>query len=148
MRTLSLLGLSTVALLMSINIAMAEPASLYQRLGGQPAIHAVVNDFIGNVAADTRINRFFAKTDIPHLKNMLEQQLCAATGGPCVYQGRDMKTTHSGMNVTEADFNYLVADLVMSLDKFKVPATEKGELLGALGGMKNDIVSKATPHMD
>ena len=148
MHPLSFLGFGTIALSMYMNVAMAEPASLYQRLGGQPAIHAVVNDFIGNVAADTRINHFFAKTDIPHLKSMLEQQLCAATGGPCVYHGRDMKTTHSGMKVTEADFNDLVEDLVASLDKFKVPTPEKSELLGALGGMKNDIVSKTTHHMD
>jgi hemoglobin len=119
-----------------------EKKSLYDRLGGQPAIVAVVDDFVGNVAADNRINGFFARTDIPRLKRLLVEQICAGTGGPCTYTGRDMKTAHRGMNITEAQFNALVEDLVKSLDKFKVPAQEKGELLGILGPMKPSIVGQ------
>ena len=116
--------------------------TLYERLGGKPAITAVVDDFIANVAADTRINRRFGGTDIPRLKMMLVEQICAGSGGPCTYTGRDMKTTHTGMNIQGAEFDALVEDLVKSLDKFKVPAREKGELLGVLGPMKGDIVGK------
>jgi len=115
--------------------------SLYDRLGGKDAITAVVEDFVGNVAGDKRINAFFANADIPHLKQMLVDQICEATGGPCKYTGKDMKTSHNGMNIKEADFNALVEDLVKSLDKFKVGEKEKGELLTALGGMKGDIVT-------
>jgi hemoglobin len=115
-------------------------ASLYDRLGGKPAITAVVDDFVGNVAADSRINGFFAKTDVPRLKRLLVEQICAGSGGPCAYTGRDMKTTHMGMGVSDADFNALVEDLVKSLDKFKVPEREKNELLGVLGPMKPQIV--------
>ena len=116
--------------------------SLYDRLGGQPAIVAVVDDFVGNVAADTRINGMFAGTDIPRLKRLLVEQICAGTGGPCKYTGRDMKTAHRGMKVTDAHFNALVEDLVKTLDKFKVPAKEKGELLAILGPMRPDIVGQ------
>lgn len=119
-----------------------QQKSLYDRLGGKDAIVAVVDDFVGNVAADNRINRYFAKTDIPRLKRNLVDQICAATGGPCTYTGRDMKTAHAGMGVTNADFDALVGDLVKSLDKFKVGAQEKNELLSALGGMKGDIVGQ------
>jgi hemoglobin len=119
-----------------------EKKSLYDRLGGQPAIVAVVDDFVGNVAADNRINGFFARTDIPRLKRLLVEQICAGTGGPCTYTGRDMQTAHRGMNITDAQFNALVEDLVKSLDKFKVPAQEKGELLGILGPMKPSIVGQ------
>jgi len=119
-----------------------QQKSLYDRLGGQPAITAVVDDFVGNVAADTRINRFFARTDIPRLKRLLVEQICQGTGGPCTYTGRDMKTTHAGMGITDAQFNALVEDLVKSLDKFKVPEKEKGELLGILGPMKPSIVGQ------
>ena len=70
--------------------------SLYERLGGQPAIVAVVDDFVGNVAKDKRIKGFFAHTDIANLKTKLVEQICAATGGPCTYTGRDMKTVHAG----------------------------------------------------
>ena len=119
-----------------------QQKSLYDRLGGQPAITAVIDDFVGNVAADTRINRFFARTDIPRLKRLLVEQICQGTGGPCTYTGRDMKTTHAGMGITDAQFNALVEDLVKSLDKFKVPEKEKGELLGVLGPMKPSIVGQ------
>jgi hemoglobin len=121
--------------------AMAKK-SLFDRLGGKPAITAVVDDFIANVAGDTRINQRFAGTNIPQLKTMLVDQICEATGGPCRYTGRDMKSAHAGMRITDVEFNALVEDLVKSLDKFKVPAQEKSELLTALGGMKSQIVGQ------
>jgi hemoglobin len=117
-------------------------ASLYDRLGGQTAIVAVIGDLVGNVAADKRINARFAKTDIPHLKQMLVEQVCQATGGPCTYTGKSMRDAHKGMKITDADFNALVEDLTKSLDKFKVGEKEKSELLTALGSMKGDIVGQ------
>ena len=117
-------------------------ASLYERLGGKPAITAVVDDFIGNVAGDTRINKRFGSADIPKLKTRLVDQVCEASGGPCKYTGASMRDAHTGMKITDAEFGALVEDLVKSLDKLKVPAKEKGELLGALGGMKGDIVGR------
>ncbi|MER3523926.1 MAG: group 1 truncated hemoglobin [Ignavibacteria bacterium] len=121
---------------------MMKEKSLYERLGGKKAITAVVDEFVVNVGADTKINHFFAHTDLKHLKKMLVDQICEATGGPCKYKGKDMKTAHKGMGVTEDDFNALVGDLVKALDKFKVGEKEKGQLLAALGGMKDDIVEK------
>lgn len=114
--------------------------SLYDSLGGKTAITAVVDQFVANVAADIRINSRFATTDIPRLKGHLVDQICMATGGPCAYRGRDMKTTHAGMGITESDFTALVEDLVAALDRFKVPGREKGDLLGLLAPMKKDIV--------
>jgi hemoglobin len=102
----------------------------------------VVDDFIGNVAADNRINKRFANTNIPRLKTMLVDQICEAAGGPCKYTGRSMLDAHRGMNTTDAEFNALVEDLTKSLNKFKVPAEEQRELLTALGGMKGDIVGR------
>jgi hemoglobin len=109
-------------------MAMKQPASLYDRLGGKSAITAVVDDFIGNVAADSRINGRFAGANIPRLKQMLVDQICAASGGPCTYTGRDMVAAHKGMNIREDEFGALVGDLVKSLDKFQVPEKEKGEV--------------------
>jgi hemoglobin len=114
--------------------------SLYDRLVGKAAITAVVDQFVANVADDKRINGRFATTDISRLKKNLVDQVCMASGGPCTYTGRDMTTTHAGMKITTADFNALVEDLVASLDKLRVPETEKKELLGILGPMKKDIV--------
>jgi len=116
--------------------------SLYDRLGGKPAITAVVDDFTARVAADRRINSFFTTTDIPSFKAKLIDQICEASGDPCKYTGKDMKTTHAGMDITNADFDALVEDFVITLDKFKVPEKEKNELLSVLGPMRKDIVTK------
>jgi hemoglobin len=86
-------------------------ASLYQRLGGLKAIEVVVDDFVAFVAADKRINARFAQTDVPRLKQRLVEQVCQGTGGPCTYQGRDMASTHKGMNITDSEFSALVEDL-------------------------------------
>ena len=120
--------------------SFAAERSLYERLGGVGAIQAVVTKFIGNVGADKRINGRFANTDLKQLNKHLVDQVCQASGGPCTYTGRDMKTTHKGMKLTTADFNALVEDLVKALDTFNVPEKEKGELLAVLGPMKKDIV--------
>ncbi len=114
--------------------------SLYDRLGGKDAITGVVDKFVGFVVADERITGFFKNADAANLKKQLVDQICAASGGPCKYTGKDMKTAHAGMGVKEADFNALVEDLVKALDEFKVPQKEKDDLLGALATMKGDIV--------
>jgi len=121
--------------------APADPASLYVRLGKKEAITAVVDEFIGRVAADARIKHRFFNTDIPKLKRLLVELVCMATGGPCKYTGQDMETSHAGMELVDEEFTALVEDLAGALDKFKVPAKEKGELLGALGPMQPQIVT-------
>jgi hemoglobin len=141
--------LSTIAVALLAGAATATAASaqmmhksLYERLGGTPAITAVVDDFVGNVAADRRINGFFAHADIARLKYHLVQQICQGTGGPCHYTGRDMKTVHAGMGIRGRDFNALVQDLGKSLNKFKVPRREQKELVAILAPMKRDIVTR------
>lgn len=144
-RTYSLVFLPTalaLGLTGCVGMTATSESSLYQRLGGQSAIVAVVDDFIANVAADARINRRFAKTDIGKLKARLVEQICVGTGGPCVYTGADMRKAHAGMRITDAEFTGLVEDLVKTLDKFQVQAKEKNELLGILGPMKSDIVNR------
>ena len=125
---------------LSTSTSFAADRSLYERLGGQGAIQAVVTKFINNVKGDKRIVGYFANADLKKLDKLLVEQVCMATGGPCSYSGRDMKTTHKGMKVTDAAFGALVEDLVSALDTFNVPKKEKDELLGILGPMKSDIV--------
>ena len=116
--------------------------TLYERLGGLPYIQIVVDDFVANVAADDRINKRFEKTNIPVLKKHLVDQICQASGGPCKYTGRDMKATHTGMKITEAEWNATVENLTKALDKNNVGAQAKSELLGALAPLKADIVGQ------
>jgi hemoglobin len=122
-----------------------EQRSLYDRLGGREAVVAVVDDFVGRAAADARINGKFARTDVPRLKAMLVEQVCAATGGPDKYTGRGMRDTHDGMGVTAGEFDALVADLVATLNQFNVPQAEQQELLGILGPLRGDIVEVESP---
>jgi hemoglobin len=138
-----LVGLAALA---SSAALQANDTTLYQRLGGKPAITAVVDEFVARVAADSRINAFFAATAadpqrLAAFKGKLVDQICQASGGPCKYTGKDMKSAHAGMGIREADFNALVEDLVGALDKLKVAAADKNTLLGVLGPMKGDIVT-------
>ena len=148
-RFFAVTGLAAGLAVGSLGVADAQEktTSLYQRLGGKKAITAVVDEFVSRCAADTRINSFFAAAAAdPHrlaaFKSHLVDQICEASGGPCKYQGKDMKTAHRGMGVTGAAFSALVEDLVGALDKFHVGEQEKKDLLGALGPMKADIVEK------
>ncbi len=105
----------------------------------------MTDDFLGRLSADPAFTRFFAghSTDsIKRIRQNIVDQLCAMTGGPCVYLGRDMKTSHAGLGVTEKDWDTSVKLLVATLDKFSVPAKEKDEVLGAVGALKKDIVEK------
>ena len=127
--------------------AAKKEKSLYDQLGKKPGITKVVDMFVGNVGGDKRINQQFAATvadpaRLQKFKSNLVDQICEASGGPCKYTGKDMKTAHAGMGITTADFNALVEDLVAALNKAKVKKEAQDKLLGALGGMKGDIVEK------
>ena len=122
--------------------AFSQGKSLYDRLGGQAAIEAVVGDFSARVLADARVNKKFARSNAPRLVKNLTDFVCKATGGPCAYTGLSMKKSHKKMGVTTGEFNALVEDLVATLNKFNVPDKERGELLAVLGPMAKDIVEK------
>jgi len=122
-----------------------QPSSLYHRLGGYDAIAAVTDDFVGRLGSDPQLKRFFTglSTDSQKkLRQHIVDFLCNATGGPCLYTGRDMKTAHTGLGITEDDWNATVKHLVATLDKLKVPEKEKNEVLGAISGLKGDIVGR------
>jgi hemoglobin len=108
---------------------------------------AVVDDFFGRAAADARVNRKFAKTDVTRYKFRLVQQLCHVTGGPCPDVPRDMAAVHGNLGITDGEFDAVVEILVTTLSAFKVPKAEQTELLGILGPLRGQIVevqSKAT----
>ena len=138
--------LAVVALHMVACATMGDPPpTLYKRLGGREGIALVVGDFVTNMAGDSRVNARFKDMKGPEaekLKSNLADQICDATGGPCSYLGRDMKTTHKGMKITDSEWNATVENLVKALDKNKVDPKDKTELLGLLGPMKADIVGQ------
>jgi hemoglobin len=123
--------------------APAPDKSLFERLGGEPAITAVVDEFVTRTTTDARIKYRFFNTDAVQLKRLLVEFVCVAAGGPCKYTGRDMTSSHAGMDLVDDEFTALVEDLIGALDKFHVPDREKGEVLGALGPLKPQIVVPA-----
>ncbi len=123
----------------------AAQDSLYKRLGGYDALAAVTDDFIGRLATDPKEGRFFVglSTDSKvRVRQHVVDFLCVATGGPCKYTGRDMETAHTGLNITEDDWTISVKALTDTLNKFKVPAREQGEVIGAIAGLKSKIVGR------
>lgn len=119
--------------------------SLYERLGGYNSIAGVVDDFIGRLVADKQLGRFFighCTNSKKKMRQLIVDMLCEATGGPCIYTGRDMKTVHTGLGITESDWQVSVKLLTATLDKFKVPQKERDDVFGAVSGLKLDIVGR------
>lgn len=139
------LVLSLLLTMTATAIAASQEKSLYERVGGYNALAAVVDDFIVRLVTDKQFEKFFGGHGTDSKKRIRQHildQFCAATGGPCIYTGRDMKTTHTGLNITNAEWDAAAKHLVASLDKFKVPEKEKGEILAFVTSLKKDIVEK------
>src|ERR1039457_5126339 len=141
----------TAALLAAITVsglAAAEPhASLYQRLGGMPAIRAVVDDLVSRILADERVNKWFAHAasdpaNAAAYKRSLADFLCQGTGGPCQYTGPAIVTPHTVPGGTGEAVDAAVEDLVATLEQRKVPENERADLLGILGPMKMAVVQR------
>lgn len=144
-RTVATFVALVISLSLSQNALAQNKDSLYKRLGGYDAIAKVTDSFIMKLATDKKLGRFFvgaSDNSKKRIRQLVVDQLCEATGGPCVYIGRDMKTSHKGLGITEEDWNTAVKHLVATLTEFKVPEAEQKELAAALSGLKADIVEK------
>jgi hemoglobin len=125
--------------------AAAAPASLYQRLGGYDALAGVTDDFLARMLGDPKMAPYFETVDEKgkkQLRQMLVDQLCAATGGPCIYVGADMPTAHKDLHISDKAFDVAAQYLGETLDKFKVPEKEKGEVLSYVSSTRKEIVGK------
>ena len=143
--TVFALVLSLLLTMSATAMAATQEKSLYERVGGYNALAAVVDDFIVRLVTDKQFEKFFsgASNDTKkRIRQHILDQFCAATGGPCVYTGRDMKTSHAGLMITNAEWDAAAKHLTASLDKFKVPEKEKGEILAFVTSLKKDIVEK------
>jgi hemoglobin len=144
MRTLSWFKVAAVGVVIVAvgcsRVASKPEPSLYDRLAGTPAITAVVGDFLAAVGNDERVKHQLPVERVPAVNTMLVEMVCQATGGPCVYTGRNMKAAHAGMGISHAEFDAVVDDLVQTLNKYKVPEREQQELLALLAPLRDDIV--------
>jgi hemoglobin len=141
----TLSALTLVAALASAAFAanvQAQPDdSLFQQLGARPGLVALTDDFMLRLMADPRMNPFFKEVDPKTFKAHLVDQLCEVSGGPCKYPGKDMKTVHSGQDVTRSNFNALVEVLQQSMDAQGIPFRVQNRLLAQLAPMHRDIVN-------
>ncbi|HEX4377578.1 MAG TPA: group 1 truncated hemoglobin [Steroidobacteraceae bacterium] len=127
--------------------ADAHAATLYQQIGGEPKMRAVVDDFTQIALADDRINFTFAETDMKVFSRLLFEQLCNITQGPCRYTGRSMLEAHKKLNITNAMFNALAEDLYAAFDREKVPYRLQNRVMVLLAPMQHDVVKVgAGPH--
>ena len=116
--------------------------TLYESMGGEPALRSAVEHFADLVQTDDRINFTFAEADMSKFKKLIFEQLCNLSGGPCQYTGRDMRTSHAKLNINNAEFNALAEDLYIALDQAGVPYRLQNKLMALLAPMQHDIVKK------
>jgi hemoglobin len=117
--------------------------SLYARLGGYDAIVAVTEDLLSRLTKDPQLDRFWkhrGEDGLRREKQLLIDFLCASAGGPLVYVGRDMKTSHKGMGIDESDWRIFVGHVDATLESFKVPSAERDAVLAFVDSTKRDIV--------
>ncbi len=117
--------------------------SLYERLGGYDAIAAVTDALMVRVKDDDKLRRFYdhrGADGIAREEQFLVDFLCASSGGPMVYTGRDMKTVHIGMRLDEDDWKRAMVHLTATLEAFEVPEQEKGEVMSFHENLKSEIV--------
>jgi hemoglobin len=116
--------------------------SLFRALGGLPVIERVVQDFMDNMLADARIRHTFDHSNIKRVKEKLVEQFCELSGGGCVYTGDPMREVHQGLKLSNADFNALVEDLQLSMDKNGIPSRTQNRLLALLAPMQRETVTR------
>ena len=123
---------------------MLDPEkSLYHRLGGYDAIAAFADDLLPRVLADPQLGIYWkgkCKDSLRKERQVLVDYLCAAAGGPVNYSGRDMKTSHEGLGISESDWDVFAKHAVASLEDLGVPQREKNDVLALASSLKGDIV--------
>lgn len=126
------------------NPAPADPSLLpvYREFGEIAGLTALMDDFMVILLADERTRPFFKDADQPKVKKLLAEQFCVILGGPCTYTGRDMKSTHKGLDIGRGHFNALVEDLQMAMDKRGISFRAQNKLLAKLAPMHREVETK------
>ncbi|OJW85558.1 group 1 truncated hemoglobin [Thiobacillus sp. 65-1402] len=117
-----------------------DTATLYERLGSRPGIEAIVEDIWNNHVSNPLVNKRYANSDPATVKRLVTEMCCAGFGGPETYTGRDMLTTHKGMNINDTEFVAVCDDVLKALDKHNVGKRERDEILCILYSLKGDVV--------
>ncbi|QKG92279.1 group 1 truncated hemoglobin [Halorubrum sp. SS5] len=114
--------------------------TLYERLGGEPAIGAVVNEFYDRVLDDDRVNHYFDDVDMADQRSHQTKFLSAVTGGPMQYEGEEMATAHEELAITDAEFEVVATHLDEALRAFDVDDADREAVMEAVAGFEDDVV--------
>jgi len=114
--------------------------SLFERLGGNEGITAIASDIIDNHIANKAVANRFAQSDIPAIKHTAATFFIAGTGGENLYKGKDMLTTHKGMNISAIEFTAVLDDALAALEKNNIGQREQEEVLYVLYSMRSEII--------
>ena len=139
-RKLGIARAASAVVLLGACLQAHAARSLFEKMGGEPALRSAVDQFAAAVIADDRINFTFADTDMAKFKELLYEQLCSLSGGPCKYTGRDMRAAHQKLQINQAEFNALAEDLYIGLDRAGVPYRLQNKLMSMLAPMQREIV--------
>jgi hemoglobin len=120
----------------------AAEASIYEAIGGEPALVAVVDDFYERVLSDAELASFFAGANMRKLKGRQVEFFAAALGGPSLYQGASMRQVHAGRGISQADFDRVAVHLAGSLADAGVPQEMITEIAAAIIPLADEIVSR------
>ena len=114
---------------------------LYKAFGEKAGLVALMDDFMTRLLADPRTGPHFQPANQQRIKEQLVEQLCALGGGPCVYKGADMKSSHANLDIKKSDFHALVEVLQVSMDAKGIPFRKQNEMLALLAPMNRDIIT-------
>ena len=119
----------------------AKDDQLFKAFGEKAGLVALMDDFMTRLLADARTGPHFKPANQQRVKEQLVDQLCALSGGPCVYKGADMKSSHANLDIKKSDFHALVEVLQASMDAKGITPRRQNEMLALLAPMHRDIIT-------
>lgn len=141
----TLLSLATGASFLMAGATFAQMAApndqLYKAFGEKTGLVSLMDDFMVRLLADPRTGPHFKPANQQRVKEQLVDQFCALGGGPCIYKGADMKSSHANLDISKSDFNALVEVLQQSMDAKGIPFTRQNQMLALLAPMHRDIIT-------
>jgi hemoglobin len=132
--------------LVTLFLALATPAfaedALFAEMGGKAGIDRLVDVFVDDYLADSRVKASFDESNIDRIRAKMKEQFCMVAGGPCTYTGHSMEAAHKGLHLTNADFNAIVENLQDAMDTCAIPFSVQNRFLARMAPMQHQVVTK------